>query len=141
MGRALIAIKDDPLAARYMGINTSREKVIAFVISSVIAGVAGVFYAILSSFIEPRTFTADMSTVVLCIVIFGGMGSIPGMLVGATLLILFPEVLRSLSAYRFIVYGIILIVMMRFRPQGILGGLSSKPYKLPKDVVLEMERR
>ena len=72
---------------------------------------------------------------ILCIVIFGGLGSIPGMIVGSALLIAFPEVLRSLADYRFVVYGLLLIFMMRFRPQGLLGGLSKRPYDLPKGVL------
>jgi len=133
-GRALNAIRNDELASNLMGVNTSSQKVLAFVISAMLAGYAGVLYASMTRYIEPNTFTTDMSTIILCIVIFGGMGSIRGMIIGALLLISFPEILRFMATYRFIVYGLILILMMRFRPQGMLGGVGDKPYKLPKGV-------
>ena len=88
----------------------------------------------MNRYIDANTFNFDVSMTILCIVIFGGLGSIPGMIVGSFLLIAFPEVLRALSDYRFVVYGLLLIFMMRFRPQGLLGGLSRKPYRLPRGV-------
>lgn len=136
MGRALFAIKGDELAAMSMGIDISREKIVIFVISAVIAGIAGSFYASMMTYIDPNTFSPDVSTIILSIVILGGMGSNSGMVLGALLLISFPELLRDLQAYRFVVYGIILIIMMRFRPQGFLGGKSRRPYEFPKGVVI-----
>ncbi|MCI8274444.1 MAG: branched-chain amino acid ABC transporter permease [Lachnospiraceae bacterium] len=134
-GRAVRAIKEDELAAKLMGVHTAAYKVQTIVLSGAMAGMAGAFYASMNRYIDAATFSFDISMTILCIVIFGGMGSIPGMIVGSALLISFPEVLRSLADYRFVVYGLLLILMMRFRPQGLLGGLSRRPYKLPAGVL------
>ncbi len=134
IGRAFIAIKEDELAAQFMGIKTTGYKVLAFVISASIAGAAGSFYAHMIRYIDPNTFTFDTSILMLSIVILGGMGTFRGMYVGAAILIAFPEALRFLAAYRFVVYGLILVLMMRFRPQGLLGWRSSNPYRLSKQV-------
>lgn len=133
-GRAVRAIKEDELAAKLMGVHTAAYKVKTIVLSGAMAGLAGAFYASMNRYIDANTFSFDVSMTILCIVIFGGLGSIPGMIIGSILLIAFPEVLRGLADYRFVVYGLLLIFMMRFRPQGLLGGLSRKPYKLPKGV-------
>lgn len=134
-GRAVRAIKEDELAAKLMGVHTAAYKVKTIVLSGALAGMAGAYYASMNRYIDANTFSFDVSMTILCIVIFGGLGSIPGMIVGSILLIAFPEVLRSLADYRFVVYGLLLIFMMRFRPQGLLGGLSKKPYRLPKGVL------
>ena len=133
-GRAVRAIKEDELAAKLMGVHTAAYKVKTIVLSGALAGMAGAYYASMNRYIDANTFNFDVSMTILCIVIFGGLGSIPGMIVGSVLLIAFPEVLRALSDYRFVVYGLLLIFMMRFRPQGLLGGLSRKPYRLPRGV-------
>ena len=134
-GRAIRAIKEDELAAKLMGVNTAAYKVKTIALSVAMAGMAGAYYASVSGYIDANTFNFNVSMTILCIVIFGGLGSIPGMIVGSALLIAFPEVLRSLADYRFVVYGLLLIFMMRFRPQGLLGGLSKRPYDLPKGVL------
>ncbi|MFA5527768.1 MAG: branched-chain amino acid ABC transporter permease [Peptostreptococcales bacterium] len=134
MGRALMAIRDDELVATLMGIKTTRYKVAAFSISAVIAGIGGSFYAHMIRYIDPNTFNFDISILIISIVILGGMGTIRGMFVGAALLISFPEILRFASAYRFVIYGLILVIMIRFRPQGLFGGQSSAKYVLPKGV-------
>lgn len=134
MGRALMAIREDELAATMMGVRTTYYKVIAFVIGAFFAGLAGALYAHLIRFIDPNTFTFDTSIMILSIVILGGMGSIKGMFIGAILLVSFPEVLRFLQEYRFVVYGIVLVLMMRFRPQGIFGGQQKGRYDMPKGV-------
>ena len=133
-GRAVKAIKEDELAAKLMGVKTTVYKVQTIVLSGAIAGMAGAYYASMNRYIDANSFSFDISMTILCIVIFGGLGSIPGMIIGSILLISFPEVLRSLADYRFVVYGLLLIFMMRFRPQGLLGGLSKRPYKLPAGV-------
>lgn len=131
-GRAFKSIKEDDLAATMMGIKTTRYKILAFVIASFITGIAGAFYSSMIGFIEPNSFTFDTSTIIISIVILGGMGTTRGMFLGAMILIAFPEVFRFLMDYRFVVYGLILILMMRYRPQGLLGWKSQMPYKLPK---------
>jgi ABC-type branched-chain amino acid transport system, permease component len=134
IGRAFISIKEDELAADLMGIKTTRYKLLAFVLSAFISGIAGSFYAHMIRFIEPNSFTFDTSIMIISIVILGGMGTMRGMYLGAGVLVAFPEILRPLQAYRFVVYGLILVLMMRFRPQGALGWKSKRPYKFPKGV-------
>lgn len=140
IGRAFMAIKEDELAATMMGIKTTRYKVLAFVISAFITGITGAFYASMIGFIEPNSFTFDVSTLIISIVILGGMGTIRGMFLGSAILIAFPEIFRFLMDYRFVVYGLILIFMMRFRPQGALGWKSQMPYKLPRLVKQQLEK-
>lgn len=137
MGRALMAIREDELAATMMGIKTTVYKVVAFIISAFFSGLAGAFYAHMIRFIDPNTFTFDTSIMILSIVILGGMGTISGMFLGSGILVSFPEVLRFLQEYRFVVYGVVLVIMMRFRPQGIMGGQKKTDYKLPKGVVVD----
>ena len=136
-GRAVRAIKEDELAAKLMGVNTAAYRIKTIMISGAMAGMAGAFYASMNRYIDANTFSFDVSMTILSIVIFGGMGSIPGMIIGSTLLTGFPEAFRALADYRYVIYGLILILMMRFRPQGLLGGLSKKPYKLPKGDTLK----
>lgn len=139
IGRAFLAIKEDPIAATMMGIRTTHFKVLAFMLSAFIAGITGAFYAPLLGFIDHNTFDFDMSILILSIVIVGGMGTLRGMFIGSAILIAFPEASRALMDYRFVVYGLLLVLMMRFRPQGLLGWKSRMPYKLPKLARKEIE--
>jgi branched-chain amino acid transport system permease protein len=134
MGRAFMAIRDDSLAAIMMGVDVTAYKMKSFVISAAIAGLGGAFYVHFVRFLDPNTFNFDISIIIISIVILGGTGSIAGSFLGAALLISFPELLRFASEYRFIIYGLILVLMMRFKPEGILGGHSNKPFKLMKGV-------
>ena len=134
MGRAFMAIRDDILAATLMGIEVTRYKVISFVISAMIAGLGGSFYVHMVRFIDPNTFNFDISILIVSIIILGGMGSLRGIFLGAILLISFPEILRFASEYRFIVYGLILVLMIRFKPEGLLGGQIKRKYKMPSGV-------
>ena len=138
-GRAFLAIKEDEIAATMMGIRTTRFKILAFTLSALITGIAGSFYASLLPHIDHDTFIFDLSVLIISIVIVGGMGTMRGVYLGAIILISFPEVSRFLMEYRFVVYGLLLILMMRFRPQGILGWKSRLPYKLPKLAKKQME--
>jgi len=141
IGRAFMSIKEDELAATMMGIKTTQYKILAFTISAFITGIAGAFYASMIGFIDPNSFTFDISTLIISIVILGGMGTLRGMFLGSAILIAFPEVSRFMMDYRFVVYGIILVVMMRYRPQGLLGWKSLMPYKLPKLAIQELGKR
>lgn len=134
MGRAFMAIRDDELAATLMGINITNYKITSFVISAMLTGLGGAFYVHMVRFIDPNTFNFDISILIISIVILGGMGTMKGIYLGAALLISFPEFLRFASEYRFIIYGLILVLMMRFKPEGILGGQSKKPYKMPSGI-------
>jgi len=134
MGRAFKAIRDDELAATLMGINVTRYKVVSFTISAMITGLGGAFYVHMVRFIDPNTFNFDISILIISIVILGGMGTMKGIFLGSLLLVSFPEVLRFASEYRFIIYGLILVLMMRFKPEGLLGGQSRRKYKMPNGI-------
>lgn len=124
IGRAWIAIREDEVAADAMGIDTTRIKTLAFVAGAGIAGVAGVLFAARYSFISPESFTFLESVRILSMVVLGGMGSLPGAILGAVLLTILPEMLRGFANYRMLIFGIALVVMMVFRPQGLLGKRS-----------------
>ena len=132
-GRAFLAIKDDELAATMMGIKTARYKILSFVISAFITGIAGGFYSVINNgYIEPTNFVFNISVLIISVVVVGGLGTIRGMFFGAALLQLFPQVFRFLNEWRFVIYGLLLVVMMQFRPQGALGWQSTLPYKLSR---------
>lgn len=129
-GRAFRAIKADETAAVMMGIKVTHYKVLAFVLAAVISAVAGSVYATQLGYIDQNTFTFDVSTMILSIVILGGMGTIRGCVVGSIILVVLPELSRSLTDYRFVLYGVVLVLMMRFRPQGLLGWKERSPYPI-----------
>ncbi|HVG35628.1 MAG TPA: branched-chain amino acid ABC transporter permease [Pyrinomonadaceae bacterium] len=126
-GRALISIREDELAAEAMGVNTTRYKVMAFVISSAMAGAAGVLFAHFDGYLNPHSFEFLKSVEILIMVILGGLGSIVGSVIGAVALTILPEALRQFAEYRMIIYSLLLIILMITRPQGLLGGLD--PFK------------
>lgn len=111
-GRNLQALRDDEISSESMGINVYRYKVIAFVISTGVAGVAGALFASYMEFIDPSSFVSDESTVILSMVVLGGMGNMNGSIIAAALLTILPEALRSFSDYRMLVYGVVLVAMM-----------------------------
>lgn len=121
IGRAWVAIREDEIAAEAMGINTFRLKLLAFVVGSAWAGLAGVFFAAKMAFVSPESFTFFESVLILCMVVLGGMGSIPGIILGAFLLVMLPELFREFADYRMLGFGAALVLMMIFRPQGLLG--------------------
>jgi branched-chain amino acid transport system permease protein len=121
VGRALIAIREDELAAKAMGIDTTAYKILAFAVGAFFAGLAGSFYAHYTSFIDPHTFSFIESIIILAMVVLGGMGSIYGSIAGAILLTIIPEVFRGASEYRLIIFGLIMMAVMLIRPQGIFG--------------------
>ncbi len=121
-GRALLAIREDQLAAEAMGIRAARYKIQAFVLAAFYAGIAGSFYAHFVKFISPDSFYIYESFILLAMLALGGQGNLIGPMVGAAVLVLIPEVFRFLQEYRMIVYGSVLIVMMLVRRQGLLGG-------------------
>jgi branched-chain amino acid transport system permease protein len=122
-GEAIQAIREDEIAAEAMGIPSTRLKVLTFSISAAIAGVAGGFFAHYTSFVSPGSFTLVESILVLSILVFGGMGSVEGSIAGAVLLTVAPEVFRFLAEYRMVIYGALLLGLIVFRPQGLLGGI------------------
>jgi branched-chain amino acid transport system permease protein len=120
-GRALFAIRDDEVAAEALGVDTTRYKVIAFVLGAFFAGVAGGLFAHFLSYLNPSSFTFLKSIEVIAMVVLGGMGSISGSVLAAIILTLLPEVLRSVKELRMVIYSLMLIVLMITRPQGLLG--------------------
>lgn len=123
-GRAMLAIREDEVASSAVGINTTLYKIQAFAIGAFCAGMGGALFAHTTTFIQPTDFGFLKSVDILSIVVLGGLGSIPGTIIGAIVLTAAPEVLRPLSNYRMMVYGILLIVIMIFRPYGLMGGVN-----------------
>ncbi len=123
-GRALKAIRDDEIAAESMGINIARYKVQSFAVSAFMAGVGGCLYAHFLGYINPSDFGFLKSIDMLSMIVLGGLGSIPGAVFGASLLAAAPEFLRFMSQYRMLVYGALLVFLMVFRPNGLLGGID-----------------
>lgn len=126
IGYALGTVRGDDNASKFMGVDVFRYKIMAFMISAALAGLAGAFYAQYVTFIDPTSFASDQSTLILIMVIFGGVGSLPGSVIGAVVLTLVPELLRGLMEYRMLIYGVVLVFMMLVRPQGLLGKLNFK---------------
>ncbi|HAA03136.1 MAG TPA: branched-chain amino acid ABC transporter permease [Syntrophobacteraceae bacterium] len=123
VGRALRAIHDSERAALAVGVDTARLKLMVFVLSAVMAGLAGFLYAHLVGFVSPSTFDFIMSVRLVTMVAVGGMASIWGSLLGASVLTLLPEWLHVFADYEMVVYGLILMVIMIFLPQGLIRGL------------------
>ena len=119
MGRAWKYVRDDEDAAEAMGIDRVAVKLSAYIIGALFAGLAGCFYAAKMTAISPETFQFMQSIMILVAVVLGGMGKIAGMVVGALAMVLFPEIFREIGSMRMLVFGVILIVMMIFRPQGL----------------------
>ncbi len=119
LGRAWQYVREDEDAAEAMGIDRVAVKLYAYVIGAVFGGVAGCFFAAKMTAISPDSFQFMQSATILMAVVLGGMGKIPGMVVGALALVLFPEVFREIGSMRMLVFGVLLIAMMIFRPQGI----------------------
>ncbi len=126
LGRGLIAVRDDEVAAESMGINPTYLKILAFVLGAAIAGLAGGFFASFIHYVNPDNFNYMESVVILTMVVLGGVGSVPGVIVGATVLAVLPEALRNISTYRYAIYGILLVLMMIIRPQGMISMDSLK---------------
>jgi branched-chain amino acid transport system permease protein len=120
-GRALLAVRENEIAAEAMGIDTTRAKVVAFVFSAFFAGIGGSLYAHQVSALDPKELGFLKSIDLVIIVVIGGMGSITGVVLGATILVVLPEVFRQFSDYRMIAYALALIMVMILRPQGIMG--------------------
>jgi branched-chain amino acid transport system permease protein len=119
LGRAWMAIRDDEDVAQALGINLVKSKLLAYGLGAAFAGLAGAIFATMLTSVYPHSFSLLISINVLALLIVGGMGSLPGVIVGAMLLIGLPEVLREFDEYRYLFYGALLIVVMRVRPEGL----------------------
>ncbi len=120
LGRAWTAMRDDEVAAEATGIDLVKTKLLAFGLGATWAGLAGVFFASKMTFISPESFTFFESVLVLCMVVLGGMGSIPGVILGAAMLLILPEMMRQFALYRMLVFGAAMVGMMVMRPKGLL---------------------
>ncbi len=120
-GRAILSIRENEIAAEAMGIDVARYKVVAFVISSFFAGIAGGLFAHYQGFIDPSTFNFNRSVEVVIMVVMGGMGSFTGAALGALLVTLLPELLRVFAEYRMVIFSASLVAVMLWRPMGIMG--------------------
>ena len=120
-GRAVLAIRDNEIAAESCGIQTTYYKVMAFAFSAAFAGLAGGLYACYLGVLDPSTFGFMKSIEILVMVVLGGMGSMLGSILSATVLTILPEATRSFDSYRMVIYSLVLILMMIFRPGGLLG--------------------
>lgn len=120
IGRAWEAIREDETAAGLMGVNTFALKLLAYAMGAVFGGIAGAFFAAKMRFVSPTSFTFIESVMVLAMVVLGGMGSIPGILLGALVLIALPEIFRDFEHYRMLVFGAAMALMMVFRPAGLI---------------------
>jgi branched-chain amino acid transport system permease protein len=120
-GRGITAIREDEVAANLTGVDTRRLKLYAFLISAFFAGVAGGLFAHLLQFINPRSFSILKSTDMLVMVYLGGVSSLTGSLLGAAIFTLLMEILRPLGLWRWVVGPLLLVLLMIFRPQGIMG--------------------
>ncbi len=135
VGRALIAIREDETAAESMGINATYYKTLAFGVGAFFAGLGGGLFAHYFRYIHPNVFGFMRSIEHLCMVVLGGLGNMWGAMLGAAALTAIPELLRAGAEYRLLVYGALLVLMMRARPQGLLGdsGQTGNPLlKKPK---------
>jgi branched-chain amino acid transport system permease protein len=134
LGRAWIAIREDEDAAELCGVDTVKVKLLAFTIGGAAAGVGGAIFAARQGYVSPDDFTLMVSINVLCLIIIGGMGSLPGVILGSFVLIGLPEVLRSAKEWRMMLFGALLVAMMIFRPEGLLPSRIRKlEFEEPED--------
>lgn len=133
VGRALEAMKEDEIACEAMGIDIVKNKQITFTLGAFWAGIAGVLLAAQTTFINPDSFTLWISIMILMSVVIGGTGSIPGVIVGALILKLLPEYFRALSQYRMIIYGVAMIIIIIFKPDGLIPRVRKKYIFKPED--------
>lgn len=120
LGRAWEAMREDDIAAESMGVDLAKSKLTSFSLGAMWAGLAGVLFAAKTTFVGPASFSLLASITMLLAIVLGGIGSIPGVIVGALVVSLLPEILREFAEYRMIIFGALLVIMMVFRPGGII---------------------
>ncbi|GGC83205.1 branched-chain amino acid ABC transporter ATP-binding protein/permease [Chelatococcus reniformis] len=124
-GRGFVAVRDTPAAALAAGASPQRLKMLGFIVAAAFAGIAGAFFAVQKTVVTPDDFTADFSIFFLLTVVLGGLGTLWGPVFGALVFFLIPELLHGLESWRMLVYGCILLVLMLFAPQGLVGALNA----------------
>ena len=134
IGRAWAAMREDESAAECMGVNLVQAKLLAFAFGAAWAGLGGVVFAAKQTFVSPESFAFFESVIILCMVVLGGMGSVPGVVLGALILVVLPEALRELTLFRPMILGGAMVLMMALRPQGFLRarGLRLAEGALPR---------
>jgi branched-chain amino acid transport system permease protein len=120
-GRAFVSIRDDEVAAEAMGVDTTRFKVLSFVISSMFAGVAGSLFGHFTMYLHPNSFLFTTSFYIVIMIVVGGLGSIEGSILGAILITVTLEAFREFGAFRLVDFSILLVLIMLYRPEGLLG--------------------
>ena len=120
VGRAWEALREDEIACRSLGINHVTTKLSAFSLGAMTGGIGGVFFAAYQGFINPSSFTFIESALILAIVVLGGLGSVMGVIIAALVLTLLPEVLRDMAEYRMLIFGLLMVFMMIWRPRGLI---------------------
>ena len=140
-GRGVLSIREDEIAADLMSVNTRQVKIIAFVISSFFAGIAGGLFAHALQFINPRMFDILKSTEILIMVYLGGIASISGSIIGAVLYTFLLEFLRPLGVWRMVLMPLMLVLLMIFRPHGIMGMREARFFKPLGDLAIEKQLR
>ena len=140
-GRGILSVREDEIAGDLMGVHTKQVKTLAFVISSFFAGIAGALFAHLLQFINPRVFDIIKSTDILIMVYLGGVGSLAGSILGATIYTVLLEIFRPMGVWRMVVMPLILVLLMIYRPQGIMG-LREFTWFVPlRDLLLQKVRQ
>jgi len=139
-GRNMVAVREEELAAQMAGIDVYRHKMIALVVSAAMAGIAGALMANFIQFIRPTMFNMAKSTDLTIMVIFGGLGSISGSIVGTILLVSLPELFRNFAQWRLVIYGLAVIIIMVGRPKGVMGGFELTPSGIRKSMAARRAR-
>jgi branched-chain amino acid transport system permease protein len=130
IGRAFIAIKENTPAADGLGINVRNYKILAFAISAMLTGLAGAFYAHLINYISPDTFMPAQSTMFMTMLLFGGLGTLTGPLVGASTLLIIKQIMQSFIHYQNLIYAIFILIVLFLMPKGVVGGYDGLIDKL-----------
>ncbi|MCL2147581.1 MAG: branched-chain amino acid ABC transporter permease [Synergistaceae bacterium] len=136
-GREFKAVRDDMIASSMMGFNTTRTRVFSLMISAFFCGVAGALFAGFTQFIQPSIFDMMKSTELTSIVVFGGLGSMSGTLIGISIITFITEYFREISQYRMFIYGLILVLVMVLRQEGILGNREMWEFPIRKKKVMK----
>ncbi len=131
-GRLALSIREQEVAAELIGVNVTKEKMKSLMISAFLCGVSGGMTAFYYTYMTPNTFSAEVSNNMLSAVVFGGMGSISGPVIASAILTAIPEVLRAVARWRLVIYGLLMVVVMLFRPEGLLGNRDLSLYPLIK---------
>lgn len=126
IGRAWMALREDEIACVAMGVDMAKTKLGAYAFGAFWAGLVGVLFAARNTYINPNSFTFMESALVLSIVVMGGMGSIIGVIIAALVLVLMPEYLRAFAEYRMLMFGAVMVLMMIFRPEGLIANVRRK---------------